>query len=315
MDRTRRQETWNRIVKRKWLYIMFIPVAIWYLAFCYAPLFGLVSAFQNFSLAKGFFGSSFIGLQNFERLFSSPYFVDSIRNTLIINSLRILIGFPIPIIFALMLNEVRHSSFKRIAQTVTYIPHFISWVIMTGILTSLLVIDMNGTTNAGGINVLLATVGLPQVDFMNDPKVFRQLLIVTDIWKEFGWNSIIFLAAISGVDPTLYEASIIDGASRLQRAIRITLPCIFSTIAIMLILNVGNIFIYGFDQTYNMMTGATQQVADTMDTFIVRTIWQASGRNYLGLGAAANMIRSLLAFTILILFNAFMRKAFKRSLF
>lgn len=313
---TRRNTLFKQIKRKKWVYIMFIPVAAWYLLFCYGPLFGAVAAFQKFNFKRGFFGSEFIGLQNFEYLFTrDPMFMQAVWNTIQINLLRIIFGFAIPIIFALMLNEIRHKKLKSFTQTITYIPHFLSWVILAGILNSLLVIDMTGTANAGGINVILSLLGFKQVNFLLEPSLFRPLLIITDIWREFGWNSIIYLAAISGIDTTLYEAAVIDGATRFQRIWRITLPCIGSTVAIMLILSVGNVMSTGFDQVYNLINGALYQTGDILDTYIVRMILQGRVTNYIGIGAAASLFRSAISFALLFCFNGITRKVYGRGLY
>lgn len=312
----RRRALFTRIWRRKWVYAMFLPAAVWYLAFCYGPLFGTVAAFQKFNFRLGFFASPFVGLQNFKYLFTRDLmFLQAVRNTLEINLLRILFGFAVPIVFALMLNEIRHKRLKSLTQTITYIPHFLSWVILTGIFNSLLVIDMVGTANAGGINVILASLGFQQVNFLLEPSLFRPLLIVTDIWKEFGWNSIIYLAAIAGIDTTLYEAAVIDGASRFQRAWRVTLPCIGGTIAVMLILSVGNVMNTGFEQVYNLLNGALYQTGDILDTYVVRMILQGRVTNYIGIGAAASLFKAVISFAFLVFFNALTRRIYGRGLY
>lgn len=278
---------------------MLIPVLAWYLIFCYVPMYGITMAFQDFAFNKGFFSSPFIGLENFKTLVNDFTFRNAFKNTIVINLIRIAIGFPIPILLALLLNEVRHMFFKRVIQTVTYMPHFISWVVMAGIFNSLFAL------NNGSINVLLTKLGFDQINFFMENSYFRTLLISSDIWKELGWNTIIYLAAIAGINPTLYEAAIMDGASRWQRIKSITIPSISNTIAILLILAVGNIMQVGFDQTFNLYNAAVYESSDIIDTYVVRSLQNPVN---LGLPSAAGLIKSTINLAMLLMANFLSKK-------
>lgn len=285
---------WLYIKKNKFLYFMILPVILWYFIFMYIPMYGLVLAFQDYSFSAGYFGSKFIGLDNFKILVEDPNFRNAFWNTLIINFYRIVFGFPIPIILALLLNEIYHIKFKKIVQTITYLPHFISWIVLAGILNSFLSLD------TGVINVILSKLGLEQINFFLENQYFRPMIIVTDIWKEVGWNTIIYLAAIAGVNPTLYEAATIDGANRFQKIIYVTIPCIRNVIAIMLILQIGNILQMGFDQVYNLYNPVVYESSDIIDTYIVRNLTNATN---ISIPAAAGLIKSCICFALLLLAN------------
>lgn len=273
---------------------MMLPVLLWYLIFMYIPMYGLVLAFQDYSFSGGYFGSEFIGLDNFRILLEDPNFRDAFSNTMVINFLRIIFGFPIPILFAILLNEVFHVKFKKFVQTITYLPHFISWIVLAGILNSILALD------SGAINMVLTKLGFEQINFFLENEYFRPMLIITEIWKEIGWSAIIYLAAIAGINPTLYEAATIDGANRFQRIIYVTIPCIRNVIAIMLILQIGNILQMGFDQVYNLYNPVVFESSDIIDTYIVRNLTNATN---LSIPAAAGLIKSLISFGLLIIAN------------
>lgn len=273
---------------------MILPVILWYFIFMYVPMYGLVLAFQDYSFSGGYFGSKFIGLTNFKILVEDPNFRNAFWNTMVINFYRIVFGFPIPIIFALLLNEIYHIKFKKIVQTITYLPHFISWIVLAGILNSFLSLD------TGVINVILSKLGLEQINFFLENQYFRPMIIITDIWKEVGWNTIIYLAAIAGINPTLYEAATIDGANRFQKIIFVTIPCIRNVIAIMLILQIGNILQMGFDQVYNLYNPVVYESSDIIDTYIVRNLTNATN---ISIPAAAGLIKSAICFALLLLAN------------
>ncbi|MEH7441989.1 ABC transporter permease subunit [Bacillus sp. JJ1122] len=260
----------------------------------YIPMYGLVLAFQDYSFSGGYFGSEFIGLNNFWILLEDPNFRDAFSNTMVINFLRIIFGFPIPILFAILLNEIFHVKFKKFVQTITYLPHFISWIVLAGILNSILALD------SGVINLVLTKLGFEQINFFLENEYFRPMLIITEIWKEIGWSAIIYLAAIAGINPTLYEAATIDGANRFQRIIYVTIPCIRNVIAIMLILQIGNILQMGFDQVYNLYNPVVFESSDIIDTYIVRNLTNATN---LSIPAAAGLIKSLISFGLLIIAN------------
>ena len=248
------------------LSLMLLPVIAYFIIFKYIPMGGIIIAFKDYKLGLGVSKSLWVGFNNYISAFDNPFFIRAIRNTLIISLLKLAVGFPAPIILALMLNEVRHSLFKRTVQTISYLPHFLSWVIMAGILSQLL------SPNNGAINALLKQLfGLEKaIPFLIDDHYFRGTLVVSDVWKGVGWGSILYLATISSIDPTLYEAAICDGASRFQRVKYITLPSIMPTITIMLILNLGSILDAGFDQIFNLYSSAVYETGDIIDTYVYR---------------------------------------------
>ncbi|MBT3275942.1 MAG: sugar ABC transporter permease [Spirochaetales bacterium] len=235
-----------------------------------------------------------MGFANFVKLFSDKRFMEAFRNTFVLNLIRFIFGVPAPVIFALLLNELFHSRFKRVVQTVTYLPHFISWVAMAGIINTLLALD------TGAVNVLLARLGFEQVAFLTDNRFFRGVLIVTDLWKETGWASIIYLAAIAGISPTLYESAMVEGATRMQMSWHITIPSISNTIAIMAIIFLGHLLSIGFDQIYNLYNPVVYETADILDTYIVRNL-QMNPK--FGLLSAASFVKSMIGLTLLVLAN------------
>ncbi len=244
---------------------MLIPGFIYLAIFEFAPLFGLVIGFQNFKLSTGVFNSTWRGLDNFRYIFTMyPGFWNIVRNTVEIALLKLCFGFTAPIVVSLMLHEVTHSAFKRTVQTLVYIPHFVSWVILAGILRSMLDPD-NGL-----INHVIKLLGGDPVYFLGSNNTFRGVLVVSDVWKGFGWGTIIYMAALTGIDPALYEAATIDGANRLQRAIHITLPGILPIIMLNLILSIPGILNAGFDQIFNLYNERVYKTADVLDTFIYR---------------------------------------------
>lgn len=286
--------TLSYISKNRYLYIMGFVVLVWYIIFCYLPMYGIIMAFQEYSFSRGVLGSTFVGFKHFINLFSDTYFMNAFRNTWIINSLRLVFVFPVPIIFALMLNEVKNTKFKRTVQTVTYIPHFISWVILSGIMGTLLARD------TGVINEVLAMTGAERIDFLLDNNYIRQTLIVSDIWKEMGWSSIIYLSTIASINPELYEAAFIDGAGRFGRLFHITIPSISNTIVVMMLLFVGRILMIGFEQIYNLYTPVVYESVDIVDTYIVRNLQE---NPVFGRLAAAGMVKSGIGFILLIIVN------------
>ncbi|WP_019536169.1 ABC transporter permease [Paenibacillus ginsengihumi] len=282
----------------RYLYLMLAPAVIYYLIFHYAPMYGAVVAFKDFSITKGILGSDWAGFKHFEYLFSQDKFWQVIQNTIIISVYRLIFGFPAPIIVALLLNEVRARLFKRTVQTVIYLPHFISWVILGGILINLLSTD-NGVIN----NIIKAFGGTP-IGFMSDETYFRGTLVFSMIWKEFGWNTIIYMAALAGIPPQLYEAAVIDGASRWQRLLHVTIPLIRSTIILILILRLGGIMEAGFEQIFVLYHPGVYSVADIIDTYVYR-IGLTEGR--FSIAAAVGLFKSAINFALLVLANRLAR--------
>jgi len=248
------------------LVLMFLPVLLYFVVFKYIPMGGIVIAFKDFKISKGIWGSEWVGVQNFAIAFRTSTFLRSMRNTLIISGLKLLFGFPAPILLALMLNEVTHKRYQRVVQTISYLPHFLSWVVLAGMFQQLL------SPNNGAVNYLLRHLFGRQepIFFLGDNSYFRGTLVATDIWKNVGWASIIYLATIAGIDPALYEAASCDGATRFQCTFFITLPLLAPTIVVMLILNVGSIMDAGFDQIFNLYNSAVYDSSDIIDTYVYR---------------------------------------------
>lgn len=256
--------TWMQMRRSKYLYVIGLPGILYFLVFKYVPMWGVVIAFQDYSPYAGMLQSPWVGLDHFIRFFSDPDFVLLFRNTLAINTLSLLFFFPLPIVLALMLNELRGQVYKRIVQSIVYLPHFLSWVIIVGITFLLL------SQSEGFVNKLIALNGGEKVGFLTTPNYFWLLLTLQSIWKDAGWGTIIFLAAIAGVDPQLYEAAKIDGASRLRQAWHVTLPAIRNVVIILFILRLGHMMDVGFEQVFLMMNGAVSEVADVFDTYVYR---------------------------------------------
>ena len=245
--------------------LMLFPGIILIIIFNYVPMAGLVSAFQKFIPSKGMFGNQeWIGLDNFTYVFSLPGFKQAMVNTVIIAAWKIVLGLLVPVVFALLLNEVRHIKFKKMIQTVVYLPYFLSWVVLGGIFIDLL------SPGSGIVNGIINSLGGESIFFLGDNRYFKGTLIVTDIWKTFGYNAIVYLAAIVGVDTSLYEAAETDGANRLQQIWHITLPGIRGIVVLMMVLSLGNILNAGFDQVFNLYTKAVYESGDILDTFIYR---------------------------------------------
>ncbi len=275
------------------LTLMFLPVVVYFIIFKYVPMAGIVIAFKNYKIKQGIFGSAWCGLDNFTKVFATATFTRSVRNTLIISSLKLLFGFPMPILLALMLNEVTHPRFKKTVQTISYLPHFLSWVVLAGMFQQLL------SPNNGPVNVILRDVfGVKDaIYFLGDNRYFRGTLIVTDIWKNAGWSSILYLATISGIDPALYEAATVDGASRWQCTRYITIPSLVSTIVVMLILNVGSVMDAGFDQVLNLYNSAVYQTGDIIDTYVYR---YGLGDMKYSQATAVGLFKNVIAFVLVV---------------
>lgn len=253
--------------KRKMLYWMILPGVLTFLVFSYLPIYGLVIAFQRYNPYGGveaFWTSPWVGLQWFKVLFHQDDFWMLLRNTVTISVYSILFAFPIPIILALLLNELRNHRFKRISQSIIYLPHFLSWAIVSGLLIEIF------SPNGGLINNILIQFGKDPIFFLNETSFFRPILIGAGIWKEMGWDSIIFLAAIAGIDPTLYEAAIVDGANKWKQIRHVTLPAIVPIISILLILSIGRVLDTGFESIYTLYNPNVYSVADVFSTYIFR---------------------------------------------
>ena len=287
-------------IKSDWqLYLMLLPTIVWLLLFLYKPMYGLQVAFKDYSVFRGIAGSDWIGFEHFETLFGNDQFLRAIKNTFLISFYSLLIGFPIPILLALMFNEVLNQTFKKTAQTIVYLPHFISSVIIAGIVIAAF------SPSSGVVNTFISALGFEPVYFLTKPEWFRPIFIGSNIWQEAGFSSIVYLAAIAGVSPTLYESAVVDGASRWQMMWRITLPSILPTILIMLIIRIGNLLEVSFEMIILLYQPATYETADVVNTFIYRQGLQ--GGQY-DLAAAAGLFNAVVAFILVVAANSISRR-------
>ena len=245
------------------LYIMAIPVILYFILFMYLPMFGLVIAFKKYDIAKGIFGSQWVGFKYFKEFFTGLYFKRTLKNTLMLSGGNILFGFPAPIIFALLLNELRNKHFKKTVQTITYLPHFISLVVVCGLLT-------NFFSSDGVATQIIMKFGGEKMNYLASTKYFRTIYIASEIWQSIGWNSIIYLAALTGIDMQLYEAAVIDGAGKWKQMLHVTLPGILPTISVMLILEIGKMLSLGYEKVILLYSPNTYEVADIISSFVYR---------------------------------------------
>ncbi|MEV9502998.1 ABC transporter permease [Bacillus safensis] len=258
----KRKRLLNQLLSQKFLYLMILPGLIYFLVFKYVPMWGLIIAFQDYQPFLGILGSEWVGFKHFIRLFTEPTFFILLKNTLILFAMNVVIFFPIPILLALLLNEVRLALFKKFVQTMIYIPHFMSWVIVVSLSFVLLTVD------GGLINELIAFFGEEKINFLLSQEWFRPMYILQVIWREAGWSTIIYLAAITAVDPQLYEAAKMDGAGRLRQMWHITLPAIKSVIVVLLILKIGDTLELGFEHVYLLLNATNREVAEIFDTYV-----------------------------------------------
>ena len=283
-----------RIFQARYLYLLLIPGLLYFFFFHYQPMAGLVLAFKKYNAKAGIWGSAWIGLSNFKRIFSTPDAIQAIRNTFVINFSRLIFQFPAPILLALLLNEMRGTRLKCVYQTVYTFPHFLSWIIVSTLLT-------NFFSNGGMVNSVIAAVGGNKINFLSNTGLFRAFLYLTANWKEMGWNAIIYMAAITGIDPTLYEAATVDGASCLQQAWHVTLPGIRSTIITLFILQVGRVMNSGFEQVFYLQNPAVKEVSDILDTYVYNITFLANP-NY-GFSTAVGFFKSVINLCMLIVAN------------
>lgn len=280
-------------LRRFWpAYVMIIPVIIWYIIFAYLPMGGLIIAFKKYSVIRGISASPWVGFDNFIKLFQTPSFLQSVKNTLIISGLNLLICFPIPILFAILLNEMRQLRFKKFVQTVSYLPHFISWSVVGGMVYMIL------SPSTGVVSSVVRALGGTPQNYIGLKEYFRAIVVGTGIWKSMGWSAIIYVAAITSVDEQLYEAARLDGAGRLQRIWHVTLPGIRAIIAIQLILTVGQILNVSFDQIFILITDMTLEVGETIDYYIYRTGLGSS--NNFSLATASGMFKSVIGLALVL---------------
>jgi putative aldouronate transport system permease protein len=298
-----------RLIKRDWrmnkaVYLMAIPVIAYFIIFNYIPMGGILMAFEDYSIKKGIFGSTWIGFANFTRFFNSVYFWRLIRNTLLISFYGLIFSFPFPIIFALCLNEVRNVKFKKLTQTISYLPYFISIVVVVSILQDF-------TKSNGVLTQLAAALGDTGGALISRPEWFRTLYIGSNLWQHLGYNSIIFISALAAIDQELYEAAVIDGASRWKQTIYITIPELSSTIVVLLILRLGQIMNVGYEKTILMYSPATYETADVIASYVYRVGIQDADYGY---STAINFFNSIVNFIVLFVANTFSRKIGEASL-
>jgi putative aldouronate transport system permease protein len=294
LQRTQKRSLLQRALDSRYIYILLLPGLVYFILFKYAPMWMLVIAFQDFNPWVGILGSKWVGLKHFIYLLGDPMFLLMLRNTLAINLMSLIFYFPLPICLALLLNEVKHQRFKKFNQTIFYFPHFLSWVIIASLTYFLLSVDV------GFINKFRISLGLPTVSYLSNPRFFWIILTIQQMWKEAGWGTIVFLAALAGVEVEQYEAAIIDGAGRFKRMIHITIPAIMPTIIVLLLLQLGNIASVGFEQVLLMSNPLVNNVAEVFDTYAYRVgILQSS----ISFGTTVNIFKGFVGLLFVWLSN------------
>lgn len=289
----RRRTLGRRVWAARELYLLLLLPVVWYFVFKYIPIYGVQIAFRDYRPVRGFFGSEWVGLKHFERFFNSFYFERVVGNTLVINFVSLLVGFPIPIVFALLLNEIQNLRYKKLLQNVTYIPHFLSTVVLVSIL------QLMFNPNTGVYNMLRAQFGLGTTNYFATSGAFKPMYILSGLWQNMGWDSILYIAALAGVDPSLYEAATIDGASRIQKIRFIAIPSIMGTITIMLLLRCGQIMNIGYEKVLLMQNDLNRASSDVISTYVYRVGILEGNYSY---STAINLFNSLC--NIVLLFSA-----------
>lgn len=299
--------TWKEIKRQKALLFWSAVIVIYGFIFYYLPLGGWLMAFQNYKPAKGLLHSEFVGMYKFKRLFSDDTFLRVIRNTLAMGVINLVVTFVMAILFAILLNEIRQKYAKKVIQTVSYLPHFLSWIIVTGILHDAL-------SGSGIVNELLKNLHIidSSIDFFAHPSYFWPIVAFANVWKETGWNAIIYLAAITAIDPSLYEAASIDGAGRFGKIRYVTLPGIKSTIIILLLMNVGNVLNAGFEIQYLLGNGLVKSVAETIDIYVLK--WGISQGDY-AIGTAAGIFKSIVSILLIVIANQIAKRSGEERLY
>jgi putative aldouronate transport system permease protein len=281
------------------LFLLFVPVIVYFIVFKYIPMYGVTVAFKDYRLRSGILGSPWVGFEHFRLMFAGRTFREVLRNTIVISFYRLVFGFPAPILFALLLNEIRNMGFKKVVQTISYLPHFLSWIVLAGVFFPLL------SPSIGPINYAIRSLGFKPIFFLGDPGWFRFTIVTTGIWQDVGWGSIIYLATLSGVDPELYEAAEMDGAGRLAQAIHISVPSLLPVITIMFILAVGRLLADDFDQIFNLYNPVVYSTGDVISTYVYRT--GLIGLKY-DFAAAVGLFRNVIGFALVFVTNAIVKK-------
>lgn len=297
---SRSDKTWKTDLSRNWsLYLMAMPGIVFFFILSYIPIGFLIVAFQNYKAARGILGSTFVGLKNFKELFGDFMFPTILKNTIALNLLKIFLTFPMPVVLALCFNEMRKSKVKGLMQSVVYLPHFFSWVIIYGIMNSML------NTSSGLVNQIIVALGGKEVPFLARPGMFRPIMVISEIWKEAGWGSIIYIAALSGISPELYEAAKIDGASRIRQIWHVSLPGIRETIVILFILSIGSLMSGSFEQVLVLKNSAVQEVAEIIPTYV----YDKGIVNFkISYAAAVGLFQSMIGFVLVVSTNMFAKK-------
>ncbi|WP_105615449.1 ABC transporter permease [Vallitalea okinawensis] len=289
----------QNIKRHRFLYLLILPGILWFVIFKYIPMYFLQVAFRDYNVFVSLSESNWVGLDNFVKLFTSRYFLQALSNTLIISGMKLLFGFPVPIILAILLNELRRQRFKKTVQTLLYLPHFLSWVIVGGMWAVIL------SPTGGIVNEFLALFGMDPIFFMADKSWFRWVLLFSDIWKGAGWGTIVYLAAISGIDSEMYEAAMIDGANKFQQAIRITIPSIVIPITVVFILRLGKV-LNVFQQVFVMYNPAVSEVSETIGTYVYQVGMQKGDLSY---AIAAGLFKNIVSLILILGTNKIAKKA------
>jgi len=301
----KKKDTFGRELKSNFLtYLMTLPGVLWYIIFCYLPMFGIIIAFKEYTPATGFFGGEWVGFKHIIDFCKSIYFTRTVSNTLIISLMSLLLSFPAPVILALLLNEIKSTGFKRVVQTVTYLPHFISTVIICGMIT-------NFSMRSGLFNTVLGVFGVEARNWLQEPGAFRWIYVLSGIWQGVGWGSIIYLAALTNIDPSLYEAASIDGAGKFRQVISVTIPSIVPTIVTLFILRMGGFFSVGSEKILLLYNPTTYETADVISTYVYRKGLLQMNYSY---SSAIGLFNSLINLTLILITNKVSKKVSDTSL-
>lgn len=293
------RRVWDKIWRNRYIYLMILPVAIYFVIFKYWPMGWLAIAFKDFKILKGFSGSEWVGLEHFETFFSNPDFLTLISNTLLLNIYSIAFCFTAPILFAVLLNEIKNKSFKKVTQTISYLPHFLSTVVMVSMVMTFL------SPSLGVLNSFISSLGFDKINFLSEPQYFRTIMVISGIWQQVGWSSIIYLSALTGIDQSLYEAATVDGANKFKQIWHITLPGIRTTIIIMLILQIGNIMNVNFEKIYLFQNPLNLSVSEMLPTYVYKMGMVNS--NY-GLATAIGLFNSVISLGLVFVANRVSKK-------
>ena len=296
----------SRLYKYRWLYLFLLPAIIWYVIFAYGPIYGLQIAFKDFKILKGIEGSEWVGLKHFIKMFETKAFWQATRNTLVISLLKLVFVSTSGLGLALLLNEVTHHKYRTLVSSVTMLPHFFSWVVIGSILLEIL------SPSSGLVNQIILFFGGTPIYFLGEDGWFRFWVIASDMWESAGWNTIIFIAAIGGISPELYEAAQIDGAGRWKQLTNVTLPCIAGTIVVVMVLKVGSMMNAGFDQIYNMYNSAVMDTADILDTYVYRQGIESSKFSY---STAVGLFKNVINLILVLATNYFAKVIGQEGLF